>query len=95
MKFTNFGNTGITVSGICLGCMSYGGGAMPAWAQGTKGWHVGKEDAREHFAMALEAALENGRGVFRARLRSGGLRAQEDGTDQDAEKRHAAASELH
>src|SRR5579862_6266843 len=57
MKFTNLGKTGITVSRICLGCMSYGGGEMPAWAQGTRGWHVNKEDAREHFAMALDAGI--------------------------------------
>lgn len=57
MKFTNFGNTGMTVSRLSLGCMSYGGGQLPAWALGTKGWHVNKEDAREHFALALEAGI--------------------------------------
>ncbi|HEX4594354.1 MAG TPA: aldo/keto reductase [Bryobacteraceae bacterium] len=57
MKFTNLGKTGITVSRLCLGCMSYGGGDMPAWAQGTRGWHVNKEDAREHFALALDAGI--------------------------------------
>jgi aryl-alcohol dehydrogenase-like predicted oxidoreductase len=57
MKFTTLGNTGITVSRLCLGCMSYGGGEMPEWAQGTRGWHVNKEDAREHFAMALDAGI--------------------------------------
>src|ERR1700722_15941898 len=57
MKFTTLGNTGITVSRLCLGCMSYGGGEMPAWAQGTRGWHVNKEDAREHFRMALDAGI--------------------------------------
>src|ERR1700730_3118831 len=57
MKFTTLGNTGITVSRLCLGCMSYGGGEMPAWSQGTRGWHVNKEDAREHFAMALDAGI--------------------------------------
>src|ERR1700686_4485906 len=57
MKFTNLGKTGITVSRLCLGCMSYGGGEMPAWAQGTRGWHVNKEDAREHFRMALDAGI--------------------------------------
>ena len=57
MKFTTFGKTGITVSRLCLGCMSYGGGDLPDWALGTKGWHVDKEDAREHFAMALEAGI--------------------------------------
>jgi 1-deoxyxylulose-5-phosphate synthase len=37
--------------------MSYGGGEMPSWALGTKGWHVNKEDAREHFKVALEAGI--------------------------------------
>jgi aryl-alcohol dehydrogenase (NADP+) len=37
--------------------MSYGGGEMPAWALGTRGWHVNKEDAREHFAMALDGGI--------------------------------------
>jgi len=57
MKFTSLGNTGITVSRLCLGCMSYGGGEMPAWSQGTRGWHVNKEDAREHFKLALDAGI--------------------------------------
>ena len=57
MKFTTLGNTGITVSRLCLGCMSYGGGEMPEWSQGTRGWHVNKEDAREHFRMALDAGI--------------------------------------
>ncbi len=57
MKYTTFGKTGITVSRLCLGCMSYGGGDLPDWALGTRGWHVNKEDAREHFAIALEAGI--------------------------------------
>ena len=57
MQFTNFGNTGITVSRLCLGCMSYGGGDLPDWALGTKGWHVNKEDAREHFRIAIDAGI--------------------------------------
>jgi aryl-alcohol dehydrogenase-like predicted oxidoreductase len=57
MKYTTLGKTGITVSRLCLGCMSYGGGDLPDWALGTKGWHVNKEDAREHFAVALEAGI--------------------------------------
>jgi len=57
MKYTTLGKTGITVSRLCLGCMSYGGGDLPDWALGTKGWHVNKEDAREHFAIALEAGI--------------------------------------
>src|SRR5690349_12377961 len=57
MQFTTLGKTGITVSRLCLGCMSYGGGPVPDWALGTRGWHVSKEDAREHFAIALEAGI--------------------------------------
>ena len=37
--------------------MSYGGGDLPAWTQGTKGWHVDKEDSREHFKIALDAGI--------------------------------------
>ncbi len=37
--------------------MSYGGGNLPDWALGTKGWHVDKEHAREHFALALESGI--------------------------------------
>src|SRR6202045_4219101 len=57
MQYTTLGQTGVTVSRLCLGCMSYGGGSTPAWARGTHGWHVCKEDAREHFAIALESGI--------------------------------------
>ena len=57
MQFKKLGKTGITVSRLCLGCMTYGGGDLPPWALGTKGWHVDKEGAREHFRIALEAGI--------------------------------------
>jgi aryl-alcohol dehydrogenase (NADP+) len=37
--------------------MSYGGNPVPDWSMGTKGWHVSREDAREHFRIALEAGI--------------------------------------
>jgi len=37
--------------------MSYGGGNIPDWSHGTKGWHVSKEDAREHFRIAFDAGI--------------------------------------
>jgi aryl-alcohol dehydrogenase (NADP+) len=37
--------------------MSYGGEPVPDWSQGTRGWHVSKEGAREHFRIALEAGI--------------------------------------
>ncbi len=57
MQYTTLGKTGVTVSRLCLGCMSYGGGEIPSWASGTKGWHVGKDEAREHFKLAIESGI--------------------------------------
>ncbi|HJT86565.1 MAG TPA: aldo/keto reductase [Bryobacteraceae bacterium] len=57
MQYQKLGRTGTTVSRLCLGCMSYGGGPLPEWALGTRGWHVNKEDAREHFKIALDAGI--------------------------------------
>jgi len=57
MQYSLLGKTGITVSRICLGCMSYGGGELPDWALGTRGWHVDKADAREHFKIALDSGI--------------------------------------
>jgi aryl-alcohol dehydrogenase-like predicted oxidoreductase len=50
MQYTKLGNTGVTVSRICLGCMSYGDGK---WRE----WTVGADAARDHFALALEAGV--------------------------------------
>jgi aryl-alcohol dehydrogenase-like predicted oxidoreductase len=57
MQYTKFGSAGITVSRLCLGCMTYGGGDIPAWSPMTKGWQVDKEGARAHFALALESGI--------------------------------------
>src|SRR5215475_8489148 len=57
MQYTTLGRTGVTVSRLCLGCMSYGGGDIPSWAAGTKGWHVAKDEAREHFKLALDSGV--------------------------------------
>jgi aryl-alcohol dehydrogenase-like predicted oxidoreductase len=57
MQYKILGKTGITVSRLCLGCMTYGGGDIPDWASGTRGWHVGREDAREHFRLALDGGI--------------------------------------
>ncbi|QFT78607.1 aldo/keto reductase [Erythrobacter sp. THAF29] len=53
MKFTRLGNTGLMVSRLCLGCMSYG--------DTTKGWHgdwlLGEEESRPFFKKALESGI--------------------------------------
>ena len=62
MQFAKLGNTGITVSRLCLGCMSYGGGPQPDWAM-PRDWALGQDEAREHFVASLEA----GHKLFRYR----------------------------
>ncbi|MEM6476853.1 MAG: aldo/keto reductase, partial [Pseudomonadota bacterium] len=53
MKYTRLGNSGLMVSQLCLGCMSYG--------DTTKGWHgdwlLGEEESRPFFRAALEAGI--------------------------------------
>jgi 1-deoxyxylulose-5-phosphate synthase len=56
MEYTKLGNSGITVSRICLGCMTYGGGPQPSWAM-PRDWALGADEAREHFAVALDAGV--------------------------------------
>ena len=53
MKFTRLGQTGLVISRLCLGCMSYG--------DTTKGrhgdWLLGEEDSRPFFRAALEGGI--------------------------------------
>jgi aryl-alcohol dehydrogenase-like predicted oxidoreductase len=50
MQYAKLGNTGLTVSRICLGCMSYGDGK---WRE----WTISGDEAREHFAAAFDAGV--------------------------------------
>jgi aryl-alcohol dehydrogenase (NADP+) len=50
MKYTKLGKTGLSVSRICLGCMSYG---TKQW----RDWVLTEDEAREHFARAIEAGI--------------------------------------
>ncbi len=53
MKYTRLGTTGLKVSRLCLGCMTYG--------DTSKGWHgdwlLGEEESRPFFRQALEAGI--------------------------------------
>lgn len=53
MQYTRLGASGLTVSRLCLGCMSYG--------DTSKGWHgdwlLGEDAARPFFREALEAGI--------------------------------------
>jgi 1-deoxyxylulose-5-phosphate synthase len=50
MEYIKLGKTGLSVSRICLGCMSYGD---KRWRE----WVITGDEAREHFAAALEAGV--------------------------------------
>jgi len=52
MKYRKLGNTGLDVSAICLGCMSYG---EPD--RGRHPWSLGEDDARPFFRQALDAGI--------------------------------------
>ncbi len=58
MKYQRLGNTGLMVSRICLGCMSYGDpkaaveGSTMRWT-----WALGENDARPFFQRALELGI--------------------------------------
>jgi aryl-alcohol dehydrogenase-like predicted oxidoreductase len=50
MKYTTVGRTGLTVSRICLGCMSYG---SKQWRQ----WVLEEDQARPFFRRAIELGI--------------------------------------
>ena len=50
MHFTSLGTTGVTVSRICLGCMSYGSSAWRPWV-------LDEADARPFFQLAVEKGI--------------------------------------
>ena len=52
MEYKKLGRTGLDVSRICLGCMSYGGGN-----QGNHAWSLGEEESRPFIKRALEAGI--------------------------------------
>jgi 1-deoxyxylulose-5-phosphate synthase len=52
MEYTKLGRTGLDVSRICLGCMSYGGGN-----RGNHAWSLGEDESRPFIKKALEAGI--------------------------------------
>ncbi|HJU16769.1 MAG TPA: aldo/keto reductase [Stellaceae bacterium] len=52
MEYTKLGRSGLDVSRICLGCMSYGGGN-----RGNHAWSLGEEESRPFIKKAIEAGI--------------------------------------
>jgi aryl-alcohol dehydrogenase-like predicted oxidoreductase len=58
MEYRRLGNTGLVVSRICLGCMSYGdpNATLPGEALGWK-WALPEADAKPFFKRAIELGI--------------------------------------
>ncbi|MET3808009.1 aryl-alcohol dehydrogenase (NADP+) [Nakamurella sp. UYEF19] len=52
MEYTKLGSTGLDVSRICLGCMSYGESG-----RGNHEWTMGEEESRPFIRAAVEAGI--------------------------------------
>ncbi len=52
MRYEKLGNTGLEVSAICLGCMSYG-----VSERGTHPWSLDEEASRPYIQAALDAGI--------------------------------------
>ena len=52
MEYVKLGRTGLDVSRICLGCMSYGGGN-----RGNHAWSLSEEESKPFIKKALEAGI--------------------------------------
>jgi 1-deoxyxylulose-5-phosphate synthase len=50
MRYTTLGRSGLTVSRLCLGCMSYGD-------KNWRPWVLSEDEARPFFAMAIENGI--------------------------------------
>jgi aryl-alcohol dehydrogenase-like predicted oxidoreductase len=55
MNYVTLGRTGLQVSRVCLGCMSYGQAKTPGVLQWH--WTLSEEDSRPHIQRALEAGI--------------------------------------
>jgi aryl-alcohol dehydrogenase-like predicted oxidoreductase len=57
MQYVNLGKTGMKVSRICLGCMSYGEPASGEPKPGRHAWTLNEEQSRPFFRQALDAGI--------------------------------------
>ena len=57
MEYTNLGNTGLKVSRICLGCMTYGSPATGEPKPGRHAWALDEEESHPFFRQALDLGI--------------------------------------
>jgi aryl-alcohol dehydrogenase-like predicted oxidoreductase len=58
MDYVNLGKTGLKVSRICLGCMTYGSPAKEGQAKGGRHyWALTEDESRPFFRQALDLGI--------------------------------------
>ena len=57
MDYVNLGKTGLKVSRICLGCMTYGTPATGALRPGSHAWALNEEESQPFFRQALDLGI--------------------------------------
>src|ERR1017187_4992076 len=57
MEYVNLGKTGVKVSRICLGCMSYGAPPAGPWRPGSNVWSLNEEQSQPFFRQALDLGI--------------------------------------
>jgi 1-deoxyxylulose-5-phosphate synthase len=57
MEYVNLGNTGLKVSRICLGCMTYGSPATGRLLPGRQVWALNEAESQPFFRGALDAGI--------------------------------------
>ena len=57
MDYVNLGNTGLKVSHICLGCMTYGSPATGKPVPGRQPWALSEADSAPFFRQALDLGI--------------------------------------
>ena len=57
MDYVNLGRTGLKVSRICLGCMTYGAPATGEPKPGRQPWALNEEESQPFFRQALDAGI--------------------------------------
>jgi aryl-alcohol dehydrogenase-like predicted oxidoreductase len=57
MDYVNLGKTGLKVSRICLGCMSYGAPATGKIKPGSHAWALNEEESQPFYRQALDLGI--------------------------------------
>ena len=74
MEYVNLGKTGLKVSRICLGCMTYGSPATGEAKGGRHCWALNERESQPFFRQALDLGinfLRYRQRLFQRRQRSG------------------------